>query len=133
MLSLRLGNACVLSLGKRPQTSSIIQNVSETNANLIALLRSTLVGMEDEASSSSEETGVSDLKRSVIRAVADLEIRKLDSERFEHAAEIASVLARAGRAAYVVPPPAAVPEFAEAASLSAPEPLTASEADLVLD
>lgn len=131
MLSLRLHDALRFAGANDLQPSSIIQTVSETNANLIALLRSTLVGMEDEASSSTQDAGVSDLKRSVIRAVADLEIRKLDSERFEHAAEIASILARAGRATYVVHPATTAMDFAEAPVTSAPECFDRSSGDLV--
>lgn len=91
-------------------------HVPSTNANLLSVLRSTLSGLEDDAPADGENAGVSGLKRSVVRAVADLELRKLQNERFEHAAEIAAVLAHAGRAAYVIHP------ATEAATLTAPDP-----------
>lgn len=87
--------------------------VATTNANLLSVLRSTLSGLEGDAPADGENADVSGLKRSVVRAVADLEIRKVQDERFEHAAEIAAVLARAGRAAYLIHP------ATEAASVAA--------------
>jgi hypothetical protein len=73
------------------------------NLGLIALLRSTLARLDEEENGASPgDFSVSKLKQSILLAMADLEQRKLDAEKVEKATEVAALLARAGRAAYVV-------------------------------
>jgi hypothetical protein len=93
------------------------------------VLRSTLAGLEDGTPQSADQPAVSDLKRSVVRAVANMELRKLENESFEHAGQIAALLSRAGRAAYVVHPSLREDDFAAQTPLEATVPeIAASEA-----
>lgn len=98
-----------------------------TETGLISLLRSTLAGLEEDAAPQAGEAAVSDLKRTVLRQVADLELRKAEAAKMEHATEVASLLARAGRAAYVVDPAAAK------ATMAAGEPMEFAQAEPLAD
>ena len=102
----------------------------------MTLLHSTVAGLEQDGSSGPADPAVAELKRSVVRAIADLELRKSDAAKMqgmEGATAVASVLASAGRAAYIVDPAALkVQEVQEqphlqAAFAEAPEPTDGTE------
>lgn len=87
----------------------------------MTLLHSTVAGLEQDTQPGAGDSAVAELKRSVVLAIADLELQKAETEKLHSAASIASALALAGRPAYVVDPgvlrarPAAdfAPEFIE--------------------
>lgn len=87
--------------------ASCIQTVvMRRNSSLMTLLHSTVAGLEQDRAGGGSDPAVAELKRSVVRAIADLELRKAETDKMSGAAEVASALASAGRAAYVVDPAA---------------------------
>lgn len=96
----------------------------------MTLLHSTVAGLEQDGSSGAGDPAVAELKRSVVRAIADLELRKSGAEKMDGATAVASVLASAGRAAYVVDPAALrspEPPHLQAAFAESPEPPDGTE------
>ena len=85
--------------------------------------------MEESSPRGAQDPGISGLKRSILRNVADLELHKADADRLAHAAEVAAALARAGRPAYVVDPVDARQALSGRAAEFATEPQLLAEAD----